>query len=136
MNKKLNIRLLDSRLDRPDLRPSYSTEGAAGFDLRACIQDSLVLQPNQSAMIKTGVAIQLDNPGILGLLTPHTGFKPKLGILLANGSAMIDAENQEEIELFVWNLGDVTQVIKPMEKISQLRILTTIQVGLSLVDAF
>ena len=131
---RLDVKILDSRLrDQP---PHYATEGAAGLDLRACIDGPLDLLPGGSALVPSGLAIHLADPGFAAMVLPRSGLGHKHGIVLGNLVGLIDSDYQGQIMVSLWNRSTVPFTLRPMERIAQLVIVPVLQVALNVVDSF
>ncbi|CAM5194054.1 dUTP diphosphatase [Oligella ureolytica] len=130
----VNLKIIDKRMQ--DQLPSYATEGSAGLDLRACIDQEIALQPGQTELIPTGLAIHLDNPGYAAMILPRSGLGHKHGIVLGNLVGLIDSDYQGELMVSVWNRGNQEFVLKPMERLAQLVIVPVQQVQFNVVDEF
>ena len=130
----VNLKIIDKRMQ--DQLPSYATEGSAGLDLRACIDQEITLQPGQTELIPTGLAIHLDNPGYAAMILPRSGLGHKHGIVLGNLVGLIDSDYQGELMVSVWNRGNQEFVLKPMERLAQLVIVPVQQVQFNVVDEF
>jgi len=130
----LDIKLLDPRLR--DNLPAYGTAGAAGLDLRACIEASLMLQPGQTELIPTGMAIHIGDPGYAAMILPRSGLGHKHGIVLGNLVGLIDSDYQGQIFVSLWNRGQTPFELKPMERIAQLVVVPVVQVALQVVEDF
>ena len=130
----LDVKLLDARLRAQP--PKYSTTGAAGLDLRACIDAPLSLPPGASELVGSGMAIHLADPAYAALVLPRSGLGHKHGIVLGNLVGLIDSDYQGEIKVSVWNRSATPYTIEPLERIAQLVIVPVLQVGLRFVDAF
>ncbi len=131
---KLDVKLLDARLR--DQLPHYATAGAAGLDLRACIDAPLALAPGDAQLVPTGIAIHLDDPGYAALVLPRSGLGHKHGIVLGNLVGLIDSDYQGQIMVSCWNRGREPFTIQPLERIAQLVVLPVVQVQLNVVDEF
>ena len=118
------LKILDERM-RAQL-PAYATAGSAGLDLRACLDAPLVLQPGQTELIRTGLAIHIADPGYAALILPRSGFGHKHGIVLGNLVGLIDADYQGELMISTWNRGQQAFTIDHMERLAQLVI---VQIG-------
>ena len=119
-----------------DLLPAYATPGSAGLDLRACISEPLVLQPNSWQLVPTGVAIFLSDPGYAALILPRSGLGHKHGIVLGNLVGLIDSDYQGQLMVSAWNRSPVSFTIDPMERIAQLVIVPVVQASFNLVNDF
>ena len=129
----IDLQVLDPRLT--DL-PAYATPGSAGLDLRACLEAPLVLEPDQTKLIPTGIAIHIGDPGLAALILPRSGLGHKHGIVLGNLVGLIDSDYQGQIYVSVWNRGEQTFTLKPLERIAQLVIVPVLQVAFNVVDEF
>ena len=132
--KKLDVKVLDERI-RASL-PQYATQGSAGLDLRACIDEPLTLRPGDSALIPSGLAIHLGDPGLAAMVIPRSGLGHKHGIVLGNLVGLIDSDYQGPLMVSCWNRGKEPFVVNPMERIAQLVVVPVVQVELNVVDAF
>jgi len=132
--RKLEVRVLDPRL-RGNL-PEYATAGAAGLDLRACLDAPLVLQPGDSQLVPTGIAIHLGDPRLAAILLPRSGLGAKHGIVLGNLVGLIDSDYQGQIFVSVWNRGKAAFTIEPLERIAQLLVVPVVQVQFEVVEEF
>ena len=130
----LDIRILDSRLR--DQLPHYATPGSAGLDLRACIDQPIALQPGQTELIPTGMAIHLADRGLAAVILPRSGLGHKHGIVLGNLVGLIDSDDQGQLFVSTWNRGKAAFTIEPMERIAQLVVVPVVQVALRVVDEF
>lgn len=118
------------------LLPSYGTPGAAGLDLRACIEEQIILGAGQVALIPTGLAIHLADPGLAAMILPRSGLGHKHGIVLGNLVGLIDSDYQGELKISAWNRSHEAFTIKPGERIAQLVIVPVVQVGFNIVQDF
>jgi dUTP pyrophosphatase len=132
--RKLDIKILDERI-RANL-PSYATAGSAGLDLRACIDEPLTLRPGDSALVPSGLAIHVDDPGLAAIIIPRSGLGHKHGIVLGNLVGLIDSDYQGQVFVSCWNRGRETFVVNPMERIAQLVVVPVVQVELNIVESF
>ena len=132
--KKLDIKILDEKI-RPHL-PHYATPGSAGLDLRACIDEPITLRAGDSALVPTGLAIHLGDPGLAAVLIPRSGLGHKHGIVLGNLVGLIDSDYQGQIFVSVWNRGRASFTLQPMERIAQLVVVPVVQVELNVVESF
>jgi dUTP pyrophosphatase len=131
---RIDVRVLDARLH--DTPPQYATRGAAGLDLRACIDAPLLLEPGQSALVPSGIAIHLADPGLAALVVPRSGLGHKHGIVLGNLVGLIDSDYQGQIMVSLWNRSGSPYTLHPMERIAQLVIVPVLQVALNVVEEF
>jgi dUTP pyrophosphatase len=130
----LDVRVLDSRLH--NFPPAYATPGAAGLDLRACIDAALTLGPGDTQLVPTGLAIHLADPGYAALILPRSGLGHKHGIVLGNLVGLIDSDYQGQLMVSAWNRGREPFTVQPLERIAQLVIVPVAQVRLNIVEAF
>jgi len=132
--KTLDVRILDPRLR--NALPQYSTAGAAGFDLRACIDKPLKLAPGAADLVPSGIAIHLADPGLAAVVLPRSGLGHKHGIVLGNLVGLIDSDYQGQVMVSLWNRSDATFTINPMDRIAQLVVVPVVQVKLNVVEEF
>jgi len=132
--RRLEVRILDPRI-REHL-PHYATAGAAGLDLRACLEAPLELLPGASQLVRSGLAIHLGDPGLAAVVLPRSGLGAKHGIVLGNLVGLIDSDYQGEVMVSVWNRGANAFTIQPLERIAQLVVVPVVQVELAVVEEF
>jgi len=132
--KRLDVKILDPRMR--DQLPHYATAGAAGLDLRACIDAPITLAPGQAELVPTGIAIHLDDPGLAAVILPRSGLGHKHGIVLGNLVGLIDSDYQGQVMVSTWNRGSAPFVLNPMERLAQLVVVPVVQVELNVVDEF
>jgi dUTP pyrophosphatase len=131
---KLDLKILDARM-REQL-PAYATTGSAGLDLRACLDEPLTLKPGETALVPTGLAIHVGDPGYAALILPRSGLGHKHGIVLGNLVGLIDSDYQGQLMISTWNRGETTFVLNPMERLAQLVIVPVVQAEFNVVDDF
>ena len=131
---KLDLKILDARM-REQL-PAYATTGSAGLDLRACLNEPLTLKPGETALVPTGLAIHVGDPGYAALILPRSGLGHKHGIVLGNLVGLIDSDYQGELMISTWNRGTTTFTLNPMERLAQLMIVPVVQAEFNIVDDF
>ncbi|WP_176058726.1 dUTP diphosphatase [Paraburkholderia sp. BCC1876] len=131
---KLDLKILDARMR--DQLPAYATTGSAGLDLRACLDEPLTLEPGQTALVPTGLAIHVGDPGYAALILPRSGLGHKHGIVLGNLVGLIDSDYQGQLMISTWNRGETTFVLNPMERLAQLMIVPVVQAEFNIVDDF
>ncbi|NLR75793.1 dUTP diphosphatase [Leeia aquatica] len=131
---QIDLKILDNRL-REQL-PAYATPGAAGLDLRACIEHTLILAPGQTELVPTGIALHLADPGLAAMILPRSGLGHKHGIVLGNLVGLIDSDYQGQIFVSLWNRGSTPFTLSPLERIAQLVVVPVLQVGFNIVDDF
>lgn len=134
--KKLEVKILDPRIGRDMELPRRATAGSAGLDLRACIDAPLALEPGQTRLVPTGIAIHLNDPGLAAVLLPRSGLGHKHGIVLGNLVGLIDSDYQGQVMVSVWNRGDRSFTIQPGERIAQMVVVPVVQVELEVVEEF
>ncbi|MDX9687748.1 MULTISPECIES: dUTP diphosphatase [Halopseudomonas] len=132
----LQARILDPRLGQQWPLPTYATEGSAGLDLRAMLDAPLILEPGQTHLLPTGLAIHIADPGLAAMILPRSGLGHKHGIVLGNLVGLIDSDYQGELMVSVWNRGHASFTIEPGERIAQLVLVPVVQARLEVVDAF
>ena len=130
----VDIRILDPRM--AEALPAYATPGSAGLDLRAALEQPLVLQPGQAELIPTGLSMHLGDPGLAAMILPRSGLGHKHGIVLGNLVGLIDSDYQGPLMVSCWNRGAQAFTIQPMERIAQLVIVPVVQASFRLVDSF
>ena len=116
--------------------PHYGTPGAAGLDLRACLDGPLTLHPGDSRLVPSGIAIHIGDPGFAALILPRSGLGAKNGIVLGNLVGLIDSDYQGPLMVSLWNRGQAAFTIQPMDRIAQLVVVPVQQVEFNLVDEF
>ena len=131
---KLDVKILDPRLH--EQMPAYATPGSAGLDLRACLDAPLTLEPNAWQLVPTGIAIHLADPGYAAMILPRSGLGHKHGIVLGNGTGLIDADYQGPLMVSCWNRGQTAYTVQPMERIAQLVIVPVVQARFRRVEEF
>ena len=131
---RLDVKILDARLK--DQLPHYATAGAAGLDLRACIERPIELAPGATELVPSGIAIHLEDPGLAAMVLPRSGLGHKHGIVLGNLVGLIDSDYQGQIFVSLWNRGSTTFTLNPLERIAQLVVVPVLQVELNAVEDF
>jgi dUTP pyrophosphatase len=132
--KKLQVKILDERMR--SMLPHYATAGAAGLDLRACIDAALVLNPGDSQLVPSGISIYVGDPGYAAVILPRSGLGVKNGIVLGNLVGLIDSDYQGPLMVSLWNRGKVPFTIQPLDRIAQLVIVPVQQVEFEVVEDF
>jgi len=130
----IDLKLLDARM--ADLLPAYATPGSAGLDLRACIDEPLVIEPGQTHLLPIGLALHIGDPSLAALILPRSGLGHKHGIVLGNLVGLIDADYQGPLMVSCWNRGSTAFTVAPMERIAQLVIVPVVQASFRVVDEF
>ena len=131
---KIDVKILDARMR--DQLPLYATPGAAGLDLRACIDDPVLLNPGETQLIPTGLSIHIGDPGYAALILPRSGLGHKHGIVLGNLVGLIDSDYQGPLMVSCWNRGQTAFTLAPMERLAQLIIVPVVQAEFHVVDDF
>src|SRR5690554_3094565 len=134
--KKLQVKILNDRIGRDIPLPAYATEGSAGLDLRACLDQALTLEPGQTELIPTGLAVHIEDPGLCAMILPRSGLGHKHGIVLGNLVGLIDSDYQGELFVSCWNRGQSRFTIEPGERIAQMVLVPVVQAEFELVEEF
>jgi dUTP pyrophosphatase len=130
----IDIKILDNRL-REQL-PSYATPGAAGLDLRACVDKVETIDGGQTLLIPSGIAIHIADPGLTAIILPRSGLGHKHGIVLGNLVGLIDSDYQGQIFVSCWNRSETPFELQPLERIAQLVVVPVVQIGFNIVEDF
>lgn len=135
--KNIELKILDPRVGTDDFPlPSYATDGSAGVDLRACIDGDLVMNPGDTELVPTGIAIHIKDTGLAATILPRSGLGHKHGIVLGNLVGLIDSDYQGQLFISVWNRGKEAFTISEGDRIAQLVVLPVVQVGFDVVEEF
>ena len=134
MNPTVELKILNPQM--ADQLPQYATAGAAGLDLRACLDAPVVLQPGEVYLVPTGIAIHLANPAYAAVLLPRSGLGHKHGIVLGNLVGLIDSDYQGELKVSLWNRSHQAFTIAPLERIAQMVVVPVAQAVFEVVDEF
>jgi len=134
--KDIDIKILDPRLGTEFELPRHATEGSAGIDLRACTESSLTIEPGQTELIPTGMAMHIKDPSIAALILPRSGLGHRHGLVLGNLVGLIDSDYQGQLFVSCWNRGDQPYTIEAGERIAQMVLVPVIQARLNVVDSF
>jgi dUTP pyrophosphatase len=132
--RKLQVKILDERM-RGAL-PRYATSGAAGLDLRACIEKEMLLNAGESQLVSTGIAIHVADPGYAAMILPRSGLGAKSGIVLGNLVGLIDSDYQGPLMVSLWNRGKAAFTVQPMDRVAQLIVVPVAQVEFEVVEEF
>ena len=132
--KTVALKVLDPRMQ--DQLPTYGTPGSAGLDLRACIDAPLTIQPGETVLVPTGLAIHIADPAYAAMILPRSGLGHKHGIVLGNLVGLIDSDYQGQLMVSTWNRGNTAFVLNPMERLAQLVIVPVMQVSFEVVEEF
>jgi len=136
MHHTLQIKILDPRFGGQWPLPAYATAASAGLDLRAALDESLELQPGDTALVPSGLAIHLGDPGLCAVILPRSGLGHKHGIVLGNGTGLIDADYQGPLMISVWHRGKEPFTVEPGDRIAQLVVLPIVRAQLQVVEGF
>lgn len=136
MHRTLELKLLDARYGDTWPLPSYATDGSAGLDLRAALDTDLTLQPGEVVLVPSGLAIHLGDTDLCAVILPRSGLGHKHGIVLGNGTGLIDADYQGPLMISVWNRGGEAFTMQPGDRIAQLVVLPVVRAQLQVVDEF
>jgi len=131
---KIDLKILDPRMR--DQLPAYATPGSAGLDLRACIDAPLTLEPGQTHLVPTGLAIHVADPGYAAVILPRSGLGHKNGIVLGNLVGLIDSDYQGQLMISTWNRGHTSFTLNPFERLAQLVIVPVLQAEFNIVEEF
>lgn len=134
--RKIQLKILDERIGNQIPLPAHATEGSAGMDLRACIDDTITLKPGETELIPTGIAIHINDPGLAATILPRSGLGHKHGIVLGNLVGLIDSDYQGQLFVSCWNRGNNSFSIEPGDRIAQLVFVPVIQADFEVVDEF
>jgi dUTP pyrophosphatase len=132
----VKIKLLDPRIGKEFPLPQHATAGSAGMDIRACLKEPLTLKPGDTALIPSGLAIHIGDPGYAAVLLPRSGLGHKHGIVLGNLVGLIDSDYQGEVLVSCWNRGQTEFTVNPGERIAQMVILPVVQAQFEVVSEF
>ena len=133
---KLKFKILDSRIGKDFQIPKYQTSGSAGLDLIACIDTQVVLSPNESTIISSGISIFIEDPEFAGMVIPRSGLGAKKGLVCGNLMGLIDSDYQGPLSISLWNRSDKDILIEPGDRVAQLVIIKVAQVNLEEVKEF
>ncbi len=134
--KKVQLKVLDPRIGKSIALPEYTTDGSAGMDLRAALEETTEIHPGKTLLIPTGVAIYIEDPSMAAMVLPRSGLGHKHGIVLGNLVGLIDSDYQGQLFISCWNRGNESLTIEIGDRIAQLVIVPVIQVGFDVVDDF
>ncbi|KJG01359.1 dUTP diphosphatase [Photobacterium angustum] len=132
----IDLKILDPRVGNEFPLPAYATEGSAGLDLRACLDEALTVAPGETHLVPTGLAIHIGDSSLAATILPRSGLGHKHGIVLGNLVGLIDSDYQGQLMVSVWNRGETTFTIEPGDRIAQLVFLPVVQAQFNIVDDF
>lgn len=133
---KVQVKVLDARLGQEWGLPTYATTGSAGLDLRACLDEAIEIAAGETVLVKTGLAIYIEDPNFAGLILPRSGLGHKHGIVLGNLVGLIDSDYQGELMVSVWNRGQKTFRLEPGERLAQYVLVPVVQAQFEQVNEF
>ena len=134
--KKIELKILDQRIGKEFPLPEYATSGSAGMDLRACIDGTMSLEPGETKLIPTGLAIHIADPALAATILPRSGLGHKHGIVLGNLVGLIDSDYQGQIFISCWNRGQTAFKINPGDRMAQLVFIPVVQAAFEIVENF
>ncbi|MDH3636887.1 MAG: dUTP diphosphatase [Gammaproteobacteria bacterium] len=134
--KKIQIRILDKRIGNEFPLPDYATDGSAGMDLRACLDEHLRIAPGEAQLIPSGIAIHIADPELAAVLLPRSGLGHKHGIVLGNLVGLIDSDYQGQVMISIWNRGQRNVVIEPGDRVAQIVFVPIKRIDFEVVDEF
>lgn len=132
----VQIKILDTRIGRDFPVPEYATDGAAGVDLRACLDEPLVIAPGRTHLVPSGIAVHMADPGLAAVVLPRSGLGHKKGIVLGNLVGLIDSDYQGQVMISVWNRGNETVTVEPGDRIAQMVFVPVKKVQFEVVEEF
>lgn len=133
---KVQVKVLDARLGQTWEMPTYATHGSAGLDLRACLDEAIDIAAGETVLVKTGLAIYIEDPNFAGLILPRSGLGHKHGIVLGNLVGLIDSDYQGELMISVWNRGQNSFRLEPGERLAQYVLVPVVQAEFEQVTEF
>jgi dUTP pyrophosphatase len=134
--QKVQLKILDPRVGEQFPLPEHATAGSAGVDLRACLDETLILQPGQTELIPTGLAVYIEDPGLAAMILPRSGLGHKHGIVLGNLVGLIDSDYQGQLYVSCWNRGLAAYSLEPGERLAQMVIVPVVQADFEVVEEF
>ena len=134
--RSIELKVLDPRVGDTIELPHYATDGSAGLDMRACIDEPITVEPGETVLIPTGLAIHIGDPGLAAVLLPRSGLGHKHGLVLGNLTGLIDSDYQGQVFISCWNRGSSSYDVKPAERIAQMVFVPVEQVRFEVVDDF
>ena len=134
--QKIQLQILDKRIGSDIPLPAYATDGSAGMDMRACLDEPLVIHPGETHLIPTGIAIHINDPNLAAVLLPRSGLGHKHGIVLGNLTGLIDSDYQGQVFVSCWNRGKDTFTVNPGERIAQMVFVPVVHAEFEIVESF
>ena len=136
MKKDIQVKILDNRIGNEFPLPQYATDGSAGMDLRAMIDEEMIIEPGETKLIPTGISIHIEDPGLAAMLLPRSGLGHKHGIVLGNLVGLIDSDYQGPLMVSCWNRGNEAFALKTGERLAQMVIVPVVQANFEIVEEF
>jgi dUTP pyrophosphatase len=134
--RSIELKILDPRIGDSIPLPHYATDGSAGMDMRACIDEPLTVAPGETVLVPTGLAIHVADPGLAAVLLPRSGLGHKHGLVLGNLTGLIDSDYQGQVFISCWNRSAKSYEVQPSERIAQMVFVPVEQVELKVVEEF
>jgi len=134
--RSIQLKILDPRVGDVFPLPHYATDGSAGLDMRACVDEALSVEPGDTVLVPSGLAIHINDPGLAAVLLPRSGLGHKHGLVLGNLTGLIDSDYQGQVFISIWNRGSKTYEIEPGERIAQMVFVPVEQVSFDVVEEF
>ena len=134
--QKIQLKILDKRIGHEFPLPHYATDGSAGMDMRACLDEPIEIEPGTTHLLPTGIAIHIGDPSLAAVLLPRSGLGHKHGIVLGNLTGLIDSDYQGQLFVSCWNRGDTTFTVNPGERIAQMVFVPVVQAAFDVVEEF
>lgn len=134
--QSIQLKILDSRVGDSMPLPGYASDGSAGLDMRACIDTTLTVEPGETVLVPTGMAIHIGDPALAAVLLPRSGLGHRHGLVLGNLTGLIDSDYQGQVYISCWNRGRAAYAIQPGERIAQMVFLPVARVRFDIVDEF
>lgn len=136
MMKKIDVKVLDSRIGQDFPLPTYATPGSAGLDLCACLDGAVKLIPGETMLLPTGLAIHITDANLAAVILPRSGLGHKYGVVLGNLVGLIDSDYQGQLMISIWNRGQAPFIIEPGDRIAQMVFMPVVQAEFNLVEEF
>lgn len=136
MHQAIQLKVLDSKVGTDIAMPAYATDGSAGLDLRACLDEPMQIAPDKTVLLPTGIAIYIADPSLAAVILPRSGLGHKHGIVLGNLVGLIDSDYQGELKISCWNRGSDHFTVQPGDRIAQLVFLPVVQAEFNIVESF
>lgn len=136
MGHHIELKILDPRMGKDYPLPEYATQGSAGVDLRACIDEPLEIKPGATELVPSGIAIHMEDPGMAAVILPRSGLGHKHGLVLGNLVGLIDSDYQGQVFVSCWNRGSESFTIEPGLRLAQMVFVPVVQASFSVVEEF